>query len=105
MLRDNKDKLLTVLEVMLHDPMYDWSVGASKAAAKQAGKWDELKKQDDGQGNRSVEISAITYFAHNYWNLRPGEPVMLLIIHRDLLFFTSFLFAVLFCVVFVIPLY
>ena len=30
-----QDKLMTVLEVMLHDPMYDWSVGPSKAAAKQ----------------------------------------------------------------------
>ena len=39
-------------QVMLHDPLYDWSVGPSKAAAKQAGEWEKLKKQEDGQGNR-----------------------------------------------------
>ena len=51
-LRENSDKLLTVLEVMLHDPLYDWSVGPSKVAAKQAGEWEQLKKQEAGQGNR-----------------------------------------------------
>jgi phosphatidylinositol kinase/protein kinase (PI-3 family) len=34
-LRDNKSAVVTVLEVLLHDPLYNWSVGPGKAAARQ----------------------------------------------------------------------
>ena len=45
--------MLTVLEVLVHDPLCDWSVGPSKAAAKQTEKeWEKLQKREDGQGNR-----------------------------------------------------
>jgi len=55
-LRENKDNLLTVLEVLVHDPLCDWSVGPSKAAAKQTEKeWEKLQKREDGQGNRMAE--------------------------------------------------
>ena len=37
---------------MLHDPLYDWSVGPSKVAARQAGEWEQLKQHEAGQGNR-----------------------------------------------------
>ena len=47
-----KENIMFIYQVMLHDPLYDWSVGPSKAAAKQAGEWEKLKKQEDGQGNR-----------------------------------------------------
>ena len=40
------------IQVMLHDPLYDWSVGPSKVAARQAGEWEQLKQQEAGQGNR-----------------------------------------------------
>jgi hypothetical protein len=58
-LRANKEALLTVLEVMLHDPLYNWSVGPGKAAAKQAGEWKKLCDEDGGQknkGNRQVAL-------------------------------------------------
>jgi hypothetical protein len=58
-LRANKEALLTVLEVMLHDPLYNWSVGPGKAAAKQAGEWKKLCDEDGGQknkGNRQVSL-------------------------------------------------
>ena len=52
-LREHKAALVTVLEVLLHDPLFNWSVGPSKAAAKQdAGKWEEMRKEEAGQGNR-----------------------------------------------------
>ena len=52
-LREHKAALVTVLEVLLHDPLFNWSVGPSKAAAKQdAGKWEEMRREEAGQGNR-----------------------------------------------------
>lgn len=48
---------------MLHDPLYDWSVGPSKAAAKQAGELEELKKQECDRGNRFE-----AYFLQIYFN-------------------------------------
>ena len=44
---------MTVLEVLVHDPLCDWSVGLSKAAAKQAEKGlEQLLKKEDEQRNR-----------------------------------------------------
>ena len=49
----SQDNLLTVLEVLVHDPLCDWSVGLSKAAAKQAEKGlEQLLKKEDEQRNR-----------------------------------------------------
>ena len=44
--------VLTVLEVLLHDPLYNWSVGPGRAASKQeAGQWEELQRENEG-GNK-----------------------------------------------------
>jgi hypothetical protein len=67
-LRTNKEALLTVLEVMLHDPLYNWSVGPGKAAAKQAGEWKKLAAEEaaagqKAKGNRSAHFwLSSTYF-------------------------------------------
>ena len=51
-LRDNSSAVLTVLEVLLHDPLYNWSVGPGKAAARQeAGMWEQLREGETG-GNK-----------------------------------------------------
>ena len=51
-LRDNSSAVLTVLEVLLHDPLYNWSVGPGKAAARQeAGQWEQLQRDGD-RGNK-----------------------------------------------------
>jgi phosphatidylinositol kinase/protein kinase (PI-3 family) len=66
-LRANKEALLTVLEVMLHDPLYNWSVGPGKAAAKQAGEWKKLCDEDGAQknkGNRQVVLFTSKFFFH-----------------------------------------
>ena len=40
------------LQVLLHDPLYNWSVGPGRAAARQeAEQWGRLQQQA-GQGNR-----------------------------------------------------
>jgi len=49
-LREDREAILTVLEVMVHDPLYNWSVGPSKVAARQAGQWEKL--QENTSGNR-----------------------------------------------------
>ena len=51
-LRDNSSAVMTVLEVLLHDPLYNWSVGPGKAAARQeAGMWEQLREGETG-GNK-----------------------------------------------------
>ena len=51
-LRDNRAAVQTVLEVLLHDPLYNWSVGPGRAASKQeAGQWEELQRGNEG-GNK-----------------------------------------------------
>ena len=47
-LRDNRSAVVTVLEVLLHDPLYNWSVGPGKAAARQeAGQWQKLQSENE----------------------------------------------------------
>ena len=42
----------TLVKVLLHDPLYNWSVGPGKAASRQeAGQWEQLQKENDG-GNK-----------------------------------------------------
>jgi len=51
-LRENSAAVQTVLEVLLHDPLYNWSVGPGRAASRQeAGQWEELQKENEG-GNK-----------------------------------------------------
>ena len=51
-LRENSSAVMTVLEVLLHDPLYNWSVGPGKAAARQeAGLWEKLQRENDS-GNK-----------------------------------------------------
>ena len=51
-LRDNRSAVVTVLEVLLHDPLYNWSVGPGKAAARQeAGQWQKLQSENES-GNK-----------------------------------------------------
>ena len=51
-LRDNSAAVQTVLEVLLHDPLYNWSVGPGRAASRQeAGQWEELQRENEG-GNK-----------------------------------------------------
>merc|ERR1711915_745477 len=62
-LRDNKAAIMTVLEVLVHDPLYNWSVGPEKAAAKQeAGMWEKLKKET-GQENRMANRALLVLAA------------------------------------------
>lgn len=43
---------MTLVKVLLHDPLYNWSVGPGKAASRQeAGQWEQLQKENDG-GNK-----------------------------------------------------
>ena len=54
MLWDNKVAILTLLEVLVQDPLYNWSVGPEKqliGRMQEAGLWEELQKET-GQGNR-----------------------------------------------------
>lgn len=44
-LRENEKMLLTILEVLLYDPMYTWSVGAKHARARQL---DDSEEQEEG---------------------------------------------------------
>ena len=57
-LRDNSSAVMTVLEVLLHDPLYNWSVGPSKAAARQeAGQWEELQERGGNKmANRALLV-------------------------------------------------
>ena len=57
-LRENSAAVLTVLEVLLHDPLYNWSVGPSKAAARQeAGLWEELQERGGNKmANRALLV-------------------------------------------------
>merc|ERR1719369_2310127 len=73
-LRDNKSAILTVLEVLVHDPLYNWSVGPEKAAAKQeAGLWEELQKET-GQGNRMAN-RALLVLAAKLEGREEGAPL------------------------------
>lgn len=45
-MRENKDLLLVVIEVFLHDPLYNWSLSPSKALMNQ----DAKDKNDDCEG-------------------------------------------------------
>lgn len=47
-LREDQDPLLTVLDVLLHDPMYQWTLTADQAMIKQA-------DDDDNEGVEEVE--------------------------------------------------
>ena len=59
-LKEHKAALVTVLEVLLHDPLFNWSVGPSKAAAKQdVGQWEEMRKEEAGVGNRMASRALI----------------------------------------------
>lgn len=73
-LRDNKSAIMTVLEVLVHDPLYNWSVGPEKAAAKQeAGLWEELQKET-GQGNRMAN-RALLVLAAKLEGREEGAPL------------------------------
>jgi len=73
-LRENKSAILTVLEVLVHDPLYNWSVGPEKAAAKQeAGQWEELQKET-GQGNRMAN-RALLVLAAKLEGREEGAPL------------------------------
>ena len=61
-LRANKEALLTVLEVMLHDPLYNWSVGPGKAAAKQAGEWKKLCAEESAAGQKNKGNRQVFFF-------------------------------------------
>jgi ataxia telangiectasia mutated family protein len=51
----------TLVQVLVHDPLYNWSVGPSKAAARQdAGRWEELRREEADQVQDSVECSVGT---------------------------------------------
>lgn len=45
-LREHKETIVTILEVLLHDPMYSWSVGTKHARSRQLGS-DSTDSQDD----------------------------------------------------------
>jgi serine-protein kinase ATM len=47
-LRDNSTALLTILEVLIHDPMYQWTLSPTKALERQRAK---DKTQDDTNAN------------------------------------------------------
>jgi len=73
-LRDNKSAILTVLEVLVHDPLYNWSVGPEKVAARQeAGQWEELQKEA-GQGNRMAN-RALLVLAAKLEGREEGAPL------------------------------
>ncbi len=59
---------------MLHDPLYDWSVGPSKVVARQAGEWEQLKQQEAGQGNRYCRnvnnIASVLSLKYNFLPLK-----------------------------------
>merc|ERR1711874_951252 len=58
-LRENKSAILTVVEVLVHDPLYNWSVGPDKVAARQvAGEWAML--QEEEQGNRMANRALLS---------------------------------------------
>jgi ataxia telangiectasia mutated family protein len=76
-LRANKEALLTVLEVMLHDPLYNWSVGPGKAAAKQAGEWKKLCDEDGGQKNKGNRQVALIHLKVLFCKLVPVSPAVL----------------------------
>eukprot|EP00092_Neocalanus_flemingeri_P036466 GFUD01039708.1.p1 GENE.GFUD01039708.1~~GFUD01039708.1.p1 ORF type:complete len:2472 (+),score=743.58 GFUD01039708.1:84-7418(+) len=73
-LRENKSAIMTVLEVLVHDPLYNWSVGPGKAAARQeAGQWEELQKET-GQGNRMAN-RALLVLAAKLEGREEGAPL------------------------------
>merc|ERR1712142_172502 len=54
-LRDNKSAILTVLEVLVHDPLYNWSVGPEKAASKLEGREEGAPLSVQGQVNTLIQ--------------------------------------------------
>ena len=79
-LRENSAAVQTVLEVLLHDPLYNWSVGPGRAASRQeAGQWEELQKENEG-GNKMAnrwQIEERTKFIVNIFVLQSSSrPVL-----------------------------
>jgi phosphatidylinositol kinase/protein kinase (PI-3 family) len=64
-LRQSKDDVLTILEVLTHDPLYNWSMTPEKAYRIQYGrepdaaakaKWNKsTSEQKEKEGNRMAE--------------------------------------------------
>lgn len=57
-LRENEKTLTTILEVLLYDPMYTWSVGAKLARARQLGdNWEVNKEEEnhDAMATRALQ--------------------------------------------------
>ncbi|XP_017218492.1 serine/threonine-protein kinase ATM [Daucus carota subsp. sativus] len=58
-MRTNKEALLTILEVFMHDPLYKWALSPLKALQRQKETYDDLEtsledSQDEYEGNKDA---------------------------------------------------
>lgn len=55
-LRKNQEKILTILEVLLYDPLYAWTVTPKKAASRQRETSSRASVSSDSEGNMVLHV-------------------------------------------------
>lgn len=62
-LRQNEETILTILEVLLYDPLYSWTITPAEAYSRQ--------KDDDSEGSLkfSEEGNVFYYYSKNIYSL------------------------------------
>ena len=75
-LRNNKEQLLTIIEVFIHDPLYRWALSPVKALTLQSDKHllgEGIDREDDGKGWNADAERAILRVRAKLEGLETGE--------------------------------
>ena len=75
MLRESKDDILTILEVLTHDPLYNWSMTPEKAFKIQGR--HSVQSRDSRDGYEISHIHTVLVFAVLWlsWKFKVGFPI------------------------------
>lgn len=82
-MRKQQDSILTLLEVLLYDPLYVWTVTPQKAAALQQKQRNLSKRRDSSAIGTLPEEGT-------YFSVRIPERVLLIVYYRRITILLSF---------------